>query len=385
MTLGSAPRVNDRPPLIANPWKRWAAGLAFWTLVALFFATRSGMQGEPADPAAVFQRSLVQWYLWGLFAAVIVRLDARLPVARENLPARALWHLPLSPLFTLAQLSATAAVVALLDGTKLGPDVFAAAWAAAGRGGLHWHILVYWLIAGGYFAFDYHARLQQRQVRNAELERLLAEARLENLRNQLHPHFVFNALNAVSAYVESDARKARRLLEQLGDLLRLSLRHADDQEIPLDEELAFLERYLALQQARFEERLRARVDAAPDARDALVPTFLLQPLVENAVRHGIAPRSSGGALHVEVSRQNGSLRLRVEDDGPGLPPGWTPEASAGVGLANTRERLRRLYGDGHRFSVSAAPDGGVRVEIEIPYRESASTNGHGADSNGHRR
>jgi LytS/YehU family sensor histidine kinase len=371
MTLGTP--VTDRPPLIRNPWKRWLAGFAFWTAIGLFFATKLGIQGEPAQPADVFERSMVQWYLWGLLAALIVRIDRVLPAPREALVRRALWHVPLSFVVALAQIVATILVISLLRGAALSLGTLEGAFASAARGGLHWQLLVYWMIAGVYYAYDYHARYQERRLHSAELERLLAESRLRNLRSQLHPHFLFNALNAISSHVERDPRTARRMLEQLGDLLRLSLDHAEDQEISLDEEIAFLERYLGIQKARFEERLAVELDVAPDARQALLPTFLLQPLVENAVQHGIAQRSAAGWVRIAAWRDNGSLRLRVADDGPGLPAGWRE----GVGLANTRERLRRLYGEAGSFAIAGESNAGVLVEIALPYHEEAhAANGH---------
>lgn len=372
--------MNDRPPLIRNPWKRWLAGFLFWTVVGLFFATKSNIQGEPAGTAAVFERSMMQWYLWGLLAALIVRVDRALPVPREALVRRALWHVPLGLAIAFLQVVATIAASAVLHGRALSLDTLETAVAGAARGGLHWQLLVYWLIVGVYYAYDYHARLQERQLRNAELERMLAESRLRNLRSQLHPHFLFNALNAISSHVERDPRTARRMLEQLGELLRLSLDHADDQEISLDDEIAFLERYLGIQEARFEDRLTVALDVEPDARRALVPTFLLQPLVENAVQHGVAQRSAAGSVNVKAWRDNGSLRLRVADDGPGLPPGWTE----GVGLANTRERLRRLYGEAGSFAIEGEANGGVQVEVALPYHERLNQHGNAASENGHR-
>ena len=188
--------------------------------------------------------------------------------------------------------------------------------------------LVYWAIVGGYFAVDYQEQMRARTLRTAELERLLAQSRIETLRTQLNPHFLFNALNAISAHVEGAPRTARWMLEQLGDLLRLSLDHADEQEIPLQQELAFIDRYLKLQKIRFDNRLDVIVDVEPPALRALVPTFILQPLLENSIRHGIARRSTAGLIEIQAWHENGSLHLCVRDDGPGLPRNWDPERGA---------------------------------------------------------
>ncbi len=183
-----------------------------------------------------------------------------------------------------------------------------------------------------------------------------------------HPHFLFNALNTISAHVERTPRAARRMLEELGELLRLSLAHAEDPEIPLaQQEIAFIERYLYLQKARFEERLTARVIVDPDTMHAMVPTFILQPLVENAIRHGTQPRSAK-KLQVGsagMARQRGSFTCGFGTSGPGLPPGWDAARCVGIGISNTRERLQRLYGDRDQCFKIVGETAGVSVWILI--------------------
>ena len=247
---------------------------------------------------------------------------------------------------------------------------------AGGLLGTSWRVMhrnttfFYWVIVGVYIALDYQSHLKDRVIRTRSFKRLLSAARLNNLRNQLQPHFLFNALNAISAYIEQKPRLARQMIEQLGDLLRLSLDHSDEQEITLAQELAVVDRYLKLQAVRFEHRLQISLTSDPQVLDALVPPFILQPLVENAVRHAASVRSSPTRVEVEAWRQNGHLRVRVRDDGPGLPPDWSFDSHAGIGLASVRERLRHLYGpDRHSFDVTPEPGGGVRVELSLPLQE----------------
>jgi signal transduction histidine kinase len=346
---------------------RWALWFLFWTLIGLFYSTRMAIGGRPASYEASLKSSLAQWYIWGALAPLMVRLDRMLPVARDAVVRRALFHLPLSFLVTALYVYLFDAVRGILGITQRSTFSLAplkASWS----GGFHWYYLIYWLITGAYAAYDYSRSLRERERRTAELERLLSEARLNTLRSQLHPHFLFNTLNAISAHVERNPRVARRMLEQLGDLLRLSLEHAESQEIPLEQELAFLERYLALQKARFEDRLDAEVTAAPETLAALVPTFVLQPLVENAIKHGIGSRSTRGRVRITAWKQDGRLRLRITDDGPGLPRGWRLTSNPGVGLANTVERLKRLYGGSHLFSIAGEPGSGTCVDIEVPFQ-----------------
>ncbi len=349
---------------------RWLLAFLSWTVIVLFYSTRTGRLGQPLAWSESLKLAASQWYVWGLLAPLIIRFDRLLPVAREALIRRFLCHLPLSFLFTAAYIYSVSFVRSiLLPGSEtfsLSITILKASWGGA----FHWSLLVYWVIVGFYVAYGYDTDLKERRLRTAELERLLAEARLSALRAQLHPHFLFNALNAISAHIERNPRTARRMLEQLGELLRLSLEHSDDPEIPLERELAFLDRYLAIQKARFEDRLEVTIRVDPDTLHALVPTFVLEPLVENAIRYGVAPRSSPGTIEVSAWREDRRLHLRVRDDGPGLPAGWRLPDNQGVGIANTRERLRRLYGDGqHRFEIVSEPGTGVRVDLSFPFRD----------------
>jgi LytS/YehU family sensor histidine kinase len=239
--------------------------------------------------------------------------------------------------------------------------------------------IVLWAIVGAAgvlaaaAAFKYRADLTDRQQKIADLERLLGEARLDALRTQLHPHFLFNALNAISAYVERDPRTARWMLDRLGTLLRMSLEHAREQEMPLERELSFISCYIDLQKARFDDRIALVTDVGPDVMLALVPSLILQPLVENAVRHGIATGSSAGRIEIHARRHGDTLRVTVTDDGPGLPPDWNPDDGFGVGLSITQERLERLYGKQAEFEIAnltavGGPErSGVRVTLTLPF------------------
>jgi len=201
------------------------------------------------------------------------------------------------------------------------------------------------------------------------MERSFSQARLNSLRMQLDPHFLFNALNTISSQVERDPRLARTMIEHLGDLLRLSLDSRDRQEIPLAEELAFLDHYVAIQKIRFEENLRIEIRVTPEVKYALVPCLILQPLVENAIRHGISRRASGGTVTVTAGRYANRVEIRVADDGIGLPLGWALETSSGTGLSVTRARIVGLHPDGNSsLSVRPRRGGGTEAEIALPLR-----------------
>lgn len=228
---------------------------------------------------------------------------------------------------------------------------------------------VYWAILGVGYAFDYRERYREREAQAAQLKAQLAQAQLESLKMQLHPHFLFNTLHTIAGLVRSNERRpAVNMIAGLSDLLRHALDSADEQEVPLREEVKFIELYLDIQKVRFSDRLAVRIEMAPETLDALVPNLILQPLVENAIQHGIALDDAAGVIVIEAYRNEDLLHIRVCDDGPGLQSGWRMEESVGIGLANTSERLKHLYGAGHRFDLRNGAHGGMTAAISIPFR-----------------
>ncbi len=224
-------------------------------------------------------------------------------------------------------------------------------------------LLLYCLVLGGAMAFEFYERYRERAVQAAQLETSLADARLHALELQIQPHFLFNTLNAVSGLVRSRRNEeAIAMIAGLSDLLRYTLDHAGDQEVSLDEELTVLRRYLEIQRARFPDRMSFTIEASADASRGAVPTLLLQPLAENAVRHGIAPSASAGVVNVRAFRSDGHLHIEVFNSGA-LAAG----SSNGIGLRNTQDRLRHLYGEEGRFELAAA-NGGVMASVAVPWR-----------------
>src|SRR3989442_698220 len=235
------------------------------------------------------------------------------------------------------------------------------------------NVIIYWLVVFGHFGWHYYQRYRERELQAAELGRELVEARLDALRMQLNPHFLFNTLHAISALIHEDPEAADRMVARLSELLRLSLDQSKPQQVPLSEEMAFLDRYLEIERTRFGERLKIEKQVELDTQTALVPFLLLQPLVENAIRHGIEPREQGGHVAIAARRNNGLLELRVRDDGAGLPRGAGAPARQGIGLSNTQSRLRHLYGENFRFELADLPEGGLEARIAIPYHTEATT------------
>ncbi len=371
---------RDEPPHVdgaaSTSWRvpRWLVVVGFWTVIVLAYSTRTEVRAGtfewvPITWIDALKAAAAQWYAWGLLSIGIYWVNRALPVARDALLTRLLIHVPLSLAFTVAytylNYGLSHAMGASVEINWVGESIYATLTRVTYRLGT----FVYWAIVAMCVALEYQSDSKDRQFRNAQLERLLSEARLATLRTRLDPHFLFNTLNAISAYVESRPREARAMLEQLGEMLRMSLDSADEHEIPLEREMAFIDRYVQLQLMRLGDRLDVDVDVAPDVLHAAVPTFILQPLIENAIRHGISQITGRGRITLRAWRDAGTLRLSVRDNGPGLPEGWTMQRNLGIGLSNTQERLWHLYGDAeHRLHVGPAPGGGVLVDVAMPYR-----------------
>jgi two-component system LytT family sensor kinase len=230
---------------------------------------------------------------------------------------------------------------------------------------LPWSVFLYFTVLGCIYAFTYYGEARERESQQARLAAQLAEARLGALRMQLNPHFLFNSLNAITVLVRDErTTDASRMLELLSGVLRQVLQSGKRQEVSLDDELRFTERYLAIEQVRFSDRLRVQWSIEPNLRDALVPEFILQPLVENAVRHGVAKRSEPGLIEISGRHSGGEVVLSVRDNGPG----YRPVSDAGVGLANTRARLATLFEEKGQLQVSEGEGGGTIATICLPLR-----------------
>jgi signal transduction histidine kinase len=348
--------------------KSWAGRVLIaaigWTLLGVIFALPSLWTKGWHDELRTY---LAQFWVWGLVTPAIMALDKRLPFTGKQIERRVLAHLAASLVFTEIYFFLFTAVRALLGVTPWSSLRLSQLTSPSIIGWQIWSWLIYWVVAGAVQAYRYYERYVNSELRLERLEHSFSEARLNALRMQLDPHFLFNALNTISSHVERDPKLTRRMIEHLGDLLRMSLESKDRQEVPLSEEIAFLEHYLEIQKIRFGDQLRVVMDIAADARYAAVPSMVIQPLVENAIRHGISRRASGGTVTVKAAAEGERLEIRVTDDGVGLPLGWTLETSEGLGLSITRERIAGLHPNGaSRFAVRNRAEGGTEVEISLP-------------------
>jgi len=349
--------------------------MAVATFLALFFATKDSFHEQVLGLPITWGKNLwwkaMEWYAWALFAWPIFSICRRFDFSSRP------WRTVLAHLLCAAVASLLHCGV-LTTGALIESQVLHTGFSWPGlfkfivANHFHENVLTYGAIVSAWYALDFHNRFRERQRRAAELEAHLAQARLHMLKSQLHPHFLFNTLNGIAALIYEDPKAGHRMLVRLSDLLRMSLRDDAAPEVMLRTELEFGRRYLELEQIRFGTRLTVRWDIAPETQRACVPNLLLQPLLENAVKHAIAPFSKPGQISVFSSREDHLLLLRVTDNGPGLSQFNEVSERSGIGLVNTRARLRELYGDQHRIELKRAASGGLVVEIAIPFRPAAT-------------
>ena len=325
--------------------------------------------------AHALRKELPFWYLWVLLAPIVVIAVRKVPLIRGRLT----WAIPAHVLIALVTVLIHAALQLFIyreTGFPTQPGSFWSIYRGAILFRVTLGLLGYTLLFAVVMAAEYYDRFRERERAAAALSVQLAEARLAALRMQLNPHFLFNTLNTVAMQVRrGENTDAVRMLAGLSDILRHVLEDSPPQEVTVRQELAFIDRYLAIERSRFGDRLRVTVDVEPDALDALVPNLVLQPLVENAIRHGIGKRAAAGKLDIRVRHRAGMLELAVQDDGPGLddesdsvtPATGIPLSSGGIGLRNTASRLQALYGEAGKFTLESSPEGGAIARVVLPW------------------
>ncbi len=383
---------RSQDSLLRRPEVFWPLYILVWTAFAVTDACQSYVLSGLLNPASAltlgqaFALGLAHFSTLAVLALPLLWLGRRLPLEQQH------WRGPLAVLLGAAGLFAL---------VKVALDVPTERLVQSFRGDLRlrsdlellqiyfnarfiFYVLIAGLVLGLAQALEFYRKYRERELRASHLEAQLAVARLEVLKTQLQPHFLFNTLHAISALVHTDAGLAERMIARLGELLRATLDSAGTQEVSLRQELEFIEPYLEIERARLGPRLAVHIEACPEVMDARVPNLLLQPLVENAVRHGVAARAGPAVIDIRARREGGALVLTVRDNGGGLSSNYRE----GVGVGNTRARLRELYGAAQRFEMHNHPGGGLLVTVALPYREDAEPvpsplGGEGSEPGGH--
>ena len=353
LTYSSVRRALLRLALI------WGA----WTLYALLAASQSFLSRAYSQPIAfkpAFLYALLDAYTWAFLTPFVLWLGSRFAIQKNNwgytVPLQIFFAIVFAVIYVQIFVHLLP-VIGYRASARMTTTVFLARF--------HSDLLTYWVLIGLRHAVDYYRKYQDRELKATQLEARLAQAQLQVLKMQLQPHFLFNTLHAISALVHKDAEAADRMINRLAEFLRLTLESVGVQEVSLQGELESLDKYLEIEQVRFGSRLTVHRSVAWETLDVLVPNLILQPLVENAVRHSIAPRASGGRIEILARREEGNLVLEVLDDGPGSR---TAPLSEGVGLTNTRARLQQLYGSAQSMDLRTEPGGGFGVRLTLPAR-----------------
>jgi sensor histidine kinase YesM len=351
-----------------------------WTIIGIFFFSQALSQRFFSRDPTPWWHYLISWlvgvYLWALLMPGILWLGRRFPIERRNWVRRVALHLLLGVVVSLVQLILESAILSRLGVFPGLMNTFVTTFAFLLVIGFHTGIMTYWEVLGVQYGIGYYQNYQERkqealrlELRASELQSQLVQAQLGVLKMQLQPHFLFNTLNAIMVLVrQQKSKEAEQTLAHLSDLLRCVLEDVEAQEVPLRRELEYLQLYLSIEQVRFQDRLRVEISADPAILDAALPQMVLQPVVENAIRHGVGKSAAAGRIKISAVRSNDTLELRVQDDGPGFssedPVG---KHSTGIGLTNTKARLKQLYGEEARLTSGNGKPRGAVVTITVPY------------------
>ena len=351
---------------------------ALCVLLGVVFSTqeyfRSARSGEPVSWAAAFVDLMPFWLFWALLSPLIAWLSRRYTFGKGRWTRSLLVHLSAS-VFVASLYPVLYILLSVVNSFRIStPQI---------PGWLHFYFLInahvfgtiiYWIILTMILTLNYYRRFQEQRLSAVRLEAQLKDAQLRALRMQLHPHFLFNALHSVTALVlKNENVEAVRMISRLSELLRQAIKDNDTQWVPLKQELQFIDRYLDIERIRFQDRLTVKMNIEPETLNAAVPNLILQPLVENAIRHGIAVLSSAGTITVSANRQGEELHLEVSDDGPGLPSDWPKASGEGLGLKNIQARLEQLYGSRNHFYLRNVNGRGTVATIKLPFRPTKVT------------
>ncbi len=359
-------------------WRRMALLFGGWTLVGVIFAAVSyaaaiGENNKEFGFVSALRLNLVQFYLWAILSPLLFRFSRHFPIEFRPLNLRnLLLHFP--ALISFAGIHQAIHLAVLWSITPRLRRQFPAlidCYRAYFGFGFYIDLIIASLIVIAVHALLYYQNFRASELAQSSLKTQLAQAQLRALKMQLHPHFLFNTLHSISSLVLEDPTKANSMIARLGDFLRLTLENSDQQLVSLKEETEFLRCYLEIEQVRFGDRLTLEFELEPQTLSAQLPHLILQPVVENAIQHAIAPRATRGHINFEAKRLNSLLRLEIRDNGPGITLNGDLLRTEGVGLSNVRARLHQIYGSNFRFELMNARDGGLAIVMEIPFQREA--------------
>jgi two-component system LytT family sensor kinase len=357
-------------PLVKKRSLRWVLAFLLWTLIGLCFAGQLYLSrakiGQPVSWGFAIGRALSDWYVFALLSIPALWLARRFRIERGHWVSSVFIHIVGSIVFSIGWMLVRAIIEQWESGLTENPVSFSDAFSHALVATFFFNLLIYSVVVSISHTAAYYTKYQDHAIQTAELEKRLTESRLQALQMQLNPHFLFNTLHAISALMHKDVEAADRMIARLSDLLRYALESTDEQEVTLGQEIQFLDRYLEIEQTRFGSRLQVVKKLDPETLQVLVPNLILQPIIENAIRHGIEPHARTGIIEISSRQENGQLVMQVRDNGSGLNS--RQPHREGVGLSNSRARLEQLHPGKHRFEFTT--DNGLLVTVAVPWRTS---------------
>lgn len=350
----------------------WGWILAIWSTIAFISASMLYIKLDAGESVpnwwSLFAVKLAIWLFWGFLTPFIFYTGKRFRVDRKNKFVGLLYHLPASIILVSLNILLYAVIVVIINDPhwSLDSESLTMTFVALLINQFEWYFLIYWGIIIVGYAFEYYQQVQQNEINELQLESKLVKAQLQALKMQLHPHFLFNTLNTISAQIRFDEKKAAiTMLAGLSDLLRRALQQREKQLLPLSEEISFIKQYLEIEKTRFKHNLDIVLDIASETNKIEVPGFLLQPIVENAIYHGLTKKIGARRLEIKTSIINDHLLIMVYNEGPPLPDGFVPGQSSGIGLSSTVDRLQQIYGENHKFELTNK-DQGVLAMLSLP-------------------
>ncbi len=374
--------TKNKDVLAINSWVVWLLMFIFWTLISVVLTIQdivlADMYPEKYHTSTALTfllNSFPFFYTWFALTPLIFWFGKKFTIGQGSKSARNLIvHIFLS-LCTVAIYLCITSVLSIIfvkgiyELSVITDDVIRRAYSFG-----HFEVVIYWAILGVGISLNYYRKFREQEreasrliIHSSQLETQLVKAQLDSLKMQIHPHFLFNTLHAISALIEENPKRSRKMIALLGELLRSTLDISDQHTITLRKEIVLTKLYLKIEQERFRDRLHVKTEISPDLMGCLIPTLILQPLIENAIKHGMKDENENTIIKINVSRANNHLQIFVEDNGPGFYKGETKKLEDGVGLRNTKARLEQLYGEDHEFQASNSEKGGAIVKISIPF------------------
>lgn len=342
--------------------------MAMAIISSILFYIKSLSSTSPISFTTILLIKMGIWMFWAIWIPLIFFLSKKIPVKKSNMYLGALFHLPISIIIVCLHIFLYALIISQSQIPNIQDQSVVSLFRGFFFSQFEWYFMTYWALMFGSYAFNYFRKYNESKIKSAQLDALLTKAKLNALKMQLHPHFLFNTLNTISSLVRQEQKtKSISMLTELGDLLRLVLNQNEKQFVPLIDELSFIKKYIVLEEKRFKDKIKLNIVFDKELKDALIPSFILQPLIENSIYHGLSKKIDAHILKISIEYENQRVKIQIYNDGFPLPENFHLTKTKGIGLINSIERLSQLYGEDYSFDISNFKNG-VITKLNIPLK-----------------